>query len=772
MNKILHFASAMFLAFASSMTFAQTTVTFTAGETIGSNTTAEGEDQMSKDGVTITTSAGGFNCSNKSGSQYRFAMSSTNTISSTVGNITKIEFTCTANGDAKYGPGNFTTESGNYTYEGKIGTWTGNANTVTFSAVTAQLRATEIVVTIGGSVNPNPDPTPDPDPDPEVTFTASNIAGLNAMTKDLANVNLTLNNAKVVYANGDIVSVREGDKAILFYYTELDLPRNAILNGKVKVDYAYYYGMPEVKKNDYTNADSLTITAATDATLDATTATLTDILALNHVADLVKIENVTLTKVENNFYAVSGNNRVQLYKNVANVGAYEGQTVTIYAIFNNIYKNAPQLSVVDIEGGQVKLEKAANIAEFKEKKGTAVLTLQNAQVLYAGQNDIFVRDATGAIDFYMSNLDWKQNQILNGTITGTYATFNNLPELTSPIDNKVTATNGEAARAHEVGLDEISAEGYGCDLIQVSGLTLKSFKNGEYTDTYAYSEDGDSIQVYDKFKVVAGKWVEGQTYTIKGILVPYKETLELYPIEDYTAQVAPEPTVITAENIAAFKALKNGTTATLTLNDAQVLYTWTTNKGNTQTYVRDASGAIMFYNTGLQLAQNQIVNGKVSLKLSIYNDLPEAVKADDTNAASLTLTQGTEAEAKIINVADVANYVSDLVVLENVQVVASEDTAKYYAVSGTDSLQIYNGFHLDGYTIGTTAEGETTSVKGIISQYKTTYEIYPIEQVVTGIDSLKANKSVNAPTYNLAGQRVDASYKGVVIKGGKKYLQK
>ena len=30
----------------------------------------------------------------------------------------------------------------------------------------------------------------------------------------------------------------------------------------------------------------------------------------------------------------------------------------------------------------------------------------------------------------------------------------------------------------------------------------------------------------------------------------------------------------------------------------------------------------------------------------------------------------------------------------------------------------------------------------------------------------------NAPVYNLAGQQVNASYKGVVIKNGKKYVQK
>ena len=55
-----------------------------------------------------------------------------------------------------------------------------------------------------------------------------------------------------------------------------------------------------------------------------------------------------------------------------------------------------------------------------------------------------------------------------------------------------------------------------------------------------------------------------------------------------------------AENIAAFKALASGTTATLTLKNAQVVYknVYTTKSGatNTEYYVRDASGAILFFN--------------------------------------------------------------------------------------------------------------------------------------------------------------------------------
>lgn len=42
----------------------------------------------------------------------------------------------------------------------------------------------------------------------------------------------------------------------------------------------------------------------------------------------------------------------------------------------------------------------------------------------------------------------------------------------------------------------------------------------------------------------------------------------------------------------------------------------------------------------------------------------------------------------------------------------------------------------------------------------------------TGITSVKAADAVNAPMFNLAGQRVNNGYKGVVIQNGKKFMQK
>ena len=132
------------------------TVVFDPAVTFGANTSASGQDTMEKDGITFVTTAGGLHCN-----EYRFAKSSVTTITSTVGNITKIVFTCTASNTDKYGPGCFAAQDG-YSFEGNTGTWTGNAAEVTFTAESAQVRASKIVVTVGEGSGEEPGPGDDP----------------------------------------------------------------------------------------------------------------------------------------------------------------------------------------------------------------------------------------------------------------------------------------------------------------------------------------------------------------------------------------------------------------------------------------------------------------------------------------------------------------------------------------------------------------------------------------------------------------------------------
>ncbi|WP_444369863.1 hypothetical protein [Prevotella sp.] len=125
---------------------AQTVVTFTAGTDKSEGAT------LTKDGITLTlkegTSASGIG--KLATAEYRFYKGNILTVSSTIGNITNIEFTCTANNTTKWGPGCFAAQNG-YTFKDKVGTWVGNATSVDFTAESAQVRAKTIKVTVGGA---------------------------------------------------------------------------------------------------------------------------------------------------------------------------------------------------------------------------------------------------------------------------------------------------------------------------------------------------------------------------------------------------------------------------------------------------------------------------------------------------------------------------------------------------------------------------------------------------------------------------------------------
>ena len=143
MNKILRYSFMALLAMMVGNVMA-TEITFLPSEFAAATSS---NYSLTKDGVTVAVTS-----STVTADQFRIFKSQTITISSTAGNITKAVFTCTAEGDAKYGPGCFSEPTtGSYAYEGAVGTWTGEATEFSMTAATNQVRATSIVVTVSGA---------------------------------------------------------------------------------------------------------------------------------------------------------------------------------------------------------------------------------------------------------------------------------------------------------------------------------------------------------------------------------------------------------------------------------------------------------------------------------------------------------------------------------------------------------------------------------------------------------------------------------------------
>ena len=105
---------------------------------------------------------------------------------------------------------------------------------------------------------------------------------------------------------------------------------------------------------------------------------------------------------------------------------------------------------------------------------------------------------------------------------------------------------------------------------------------------------------------------------------------------------------------------------------------------------------------------------------------------------------------------------------------------------GATTVTIFRAKNIDNVnfteeTISSLNEGDEVVVRGKLQKYVKNGEVTPevtncyLISVISGASGIQAVKTVKADNgfiYNLAGQRVDANYKGVVIKNGQKMIQK
>lgn len=831
MNKFLRFSLVSLLMTFCGLLSAQV-VTFDATVDKGQSASASA-DQITKDGVTISITNGILG----NGQQYRVYKNQTITVASTVGNIKKIEFTCTAKGDAQYGPGNFTNATtGTYTFDDVVGTWTGDAAEVSLTATTAQVRMTMVTVylgevqktlTISGTTPFSSTTTVTITPsnedyavyyttdgsNPAVSgqiytgpFTLSETTTVKAVEEDYAGemsqvvektfvkestdfpvaadiaafkalgtdteAKLLLNNAQVLFVGTNDVYVRDASGALDLFKVGIEFSNGQILNGSITGRFALYNNLPEMAKTENTNSENITFASGT---AEPKTVTIAQAKSETYYCDLIKIEGVKITAREEgtytNYYAYIGADEIQIYDRFqvgleyTDDGTYDVEGILVpWKGGYEIYLTQPVTSGTE-PGPGIDLPKAANIAAFKalEDKTEAELTLNNAVVLYVGANDVYVRDESGAIDFYRTGLNFVAGQVMNGTITGISTNYNGLPELTKSENtnsNGYTSAAGSAV-AKTVTIAEAKSEALYCDLLKIEGVKIQAREEGDFTNIYAYIGD-DAIQIYDRFQV-GMEYNEEDTYTVEGILVPFKGNFEIYLTKALSGEVGPQIPV--CESIAAFKALEVGTEAELKLTDAVVLYA-----KDRDVFVRDASGAIEFYNTGIEFENNQVLNGSIIGKFSPYQGLPELAKTEGTNADGFTATAGSEPQPVVVTIPQVGeSLLCDLVVLENVTFNTEE--ANTFAYSGDDKLQLFDKFKIFDEQLRI---GETGNVTGIVIIYKGAYQLYPIRfDYSEGIHEMNTTAvNPDAPMYNLSGQAVGQGYKGLVIQDGKKMFKK
>ena len=306
----------------------------------------------------------------------------------------------------------------------------------------------------------------------------------------------------------------------------------------------------------------------------------------------------------------------------------------------------------------------------------------------------------------------------------------------------------------------LSAFGFDVERIDVVGTSSASAsvkQNIFVGDEAVSTETTGAKDVTNQYVIAEGKQVAGTIYTLKVTSAHNTQITKILVWKKGTT-VAEEIPVV--ENIASFNALEKGTKATLSCTEAQVI-----GAGNNNIIVKDASGSICMYNTGLTYTLGQILNGTITGTAGEFKGYKQLASMTEN---SLTATEGTITPTVVTAAeAAAAPLLSGPYKIENA--VVKKDGNNFYIMDGEEKvLQLYNQFKDANITL---AEG-TFDIEGVVGNYNNVqFWVTSLSSVPTAISSVNA-ASIKPAIFNAAGQQLSAPQKGINIIGGKKVFVK
>ena len=543
---------------------------------------------------------------------------------------------------------------------------------------------------------------------------------------------------KVVVATpkaGDVAYTISSPKANAYYRLVVDNPKYSS-NGQIQISKLVYYISSEPGKTITSlsfgdNADKTFWKGDKDGTTFTQTATLTP---------AVEGATITYSSSDENVAVVDAKGEVV-------VSTDKEGTATITATYDGDDTHASSTASYTITVDPL----YSNISELKAaKSGTnAVLRLTDAKVTYVDGANHYLQDATGAIDVYNSGLNYIAGDVLNGIVSVTYSPFKGLPEITElSAIGELKVTSGAAPAPESMTIADAKKAENLCKYVVIKNVTVTPGSK----DNATAASGNESIGIYKKNK----EYVEGQ-YDLTGIVSIFNGTHQIAFIS-----YAPDFTIDEDVNSNAITAGENGTvTISRTFNanawntlvlpfnltaeqlaaefgaDAKfATYTGTT-KNNDGTYTLNFESA-----TALTANTPVFVWGANDEGVYEFSGV-NVVKADPTSTPSDAAFSFTGSYDKTtLNAGD--------------WFISSDN--KFYRAIGTETMKPMRAIFRP--VTAAAAKGLSFSIDG---------------GEATGISAITADGSIivndNAPMYNLAGQRVSDSYKGVVIQNGKKFIK-
>ncbi|MBR5654168.1 MAG: chitobiase/beta-hexosaminidase C-terminal domain-containing protein [Prevotella sp.] len=403
-----------------------------------------------------------------------------------------------------------------------------------------------------------------------------------------------------------------------------------------------------------------------------------------------------------------------------------------------------------------------NIAEFRQLEvgETAILKLTDAQVLVVAGNNVYVRDngsdpslTANAICFYQCNLgsDVVSGSVISGQLTGKRADYNGLPEITNATDVNITVNGVQGSPSWVKNVEnqeDVTIDNYVADLIMFKGKVTKNGNNFFIGDIQLYVNNqvaaansvyGGEVQSGDK---IADLVEDGKFYLVAGIFTSYGSSktpeLLLMHVEEKDEEVNVEYT---------FNSYGIGTLYYSDLRfgelpkGVQASYiTGIENKELTEQFLTTNNG--YFIPCGCPVILRGTPNSTVTLQ--------GKKKSVEGETFDNNMLRGTD-EEESCELAD-AEYL-------------------YYQLSAKDGEP---GFYWGAEEGAPFTNGAHKAFLPLTPDQAAMSPAFYFDGTATSITSVTTDGmlDLNAPMYNLSGQRVDKSFHGIVIQNGKKVIKK
>ncbi len=739
-------------------------ITFVAGVDNGNSDGTAKAFYIEKEGIRIDVSNGLANAT-----QYRFYKNQTVTVTSSIGAITQIVFECTASGEAQYGPGCFTAAPGDYSFEDKIGTWTGSATPVVFTAVTNQVRATKITVTVGQvglaapSINPAAGTYYAPinvnitcaTPGAKIYYTTNGSTPTTGSTQYSApftvNTNTTVkaisakdgdvsdvveaayefatatpvasiaeyqnvpdetvviftNPVNVLVQSGSRMFVQDGTGRALFYGNCGQTYNNGdVIPAGFVGTKVMYDGEPELK--DLTNF----MPASGNSPIDPTTITTAQVNA-GRFAQLVYLEGVTFNKTDKLVIDAAGEAPYYCNLNVKDNDIVEGTTYNLTAIVGSHGRENPvyQLLPVSIK----RPGDGFGWGNMGETPDNTTVTFDfESTIIWQSGRYLYAMDETGfGLAYGDVGQTYKFGDVIPSGFGGKKTTYKGEPELAAiengqPLPGFQPKTKNVKPTPEVITPEQVNHDHW-AHYVLLKNVMINA------DGTIITATNGATCEMYNKtFNIALPEDlnVPHNIYGVVGVFNNYQVLPISFDVEpgDY---VEPEPVAVA--NINELYALNGGDKGKFTT----ALTTIYQNGPNL--YVKDVTGnySLVYGTVADTFVNGDFINNAVA-SWTTYQNNKQMVPEGDTFVKA---GHGAPVQPEIMPIEEVSqDMVHWYIGLENVAVAQEGDD--YFVTDETGSIKLFDKFKV--ITDGTDLS-KVTYTEGFLTVYRGELEFYPIK---------------------------------------------